>query len=169
MIAIFGRALSLIGAGLLATVLFVTHPGFAFAQDVSDDDAEAIEQPDATVPDITGCWQGNVFNDSQANTLVTFVFKQKNHKINKKKSTIDLEGNLSIHGPIKGKVLATQIRFRGHVAAEGISQGCNINGNANLQNDGTYNGVFHFTGFCAEHQFAGGEFSGLTFLGPTCP
>ena len=139
-------------------------------EDITDGDAEVVEQPDASVPNISGCWGSiDVFNDSQQNSTVVFFFKQKGHKIDKKKSTIDLEPHVSIHGPIKGKVLATQIRFRGHVSATGISQGCNINGNANLQNDGTYNGSFHFAGFCAEHQFAGGEFSGLAFGAPPCP
>ena len=170
MISIFGRALSLIGAGLFAMVLFVTHPGFAFAQDFSDGDADAVEQPDATFPDITGCWGStDVFNDSQQNSTVMFVFGLKKSIIKKKKSSIDLEPNVSIQGPIKGKVLATEIRFRGHVSATGISQGCNINGTANLDNDGTYSGSFHYAGFCAEHQFSGGEFSGLALGALPCP
>src|ERR1700687_16698 len=74
---VFGRALSLIGAGLFATVLFVTHPGFAFAQDESDGDAEVVEQPDVTVPDLSCCWQGDAFNDSQGNTSIIFFFVQK--------------------------------------------------------------------------------------------
>ncbi len=168
MIGGFGRALSLIGAGLLATVLFVMHPGFAFAQDVTDGDAEVVEQPDASIPNISGCWQGNVFNDSQANTLVTFFFKQTGHKISKTKSTIDLESNVPIHGPIKGTVSATGFKAKGHVAAQGISQGCNIKVTAFSQNDGTYTGNFRYVGFCFDNQFTGGEFSKLTFLGLTC-
>ena len=106
---IFSRSLFLFAAGILATVLIWAHPGFALAQDAADEDVSA--QPNAVVPNIAGCWQGTAFNDSQGNTSILFFFAQKKNKISKKNSTIDLEANVLIHGPISGKVTSTHFRF----------------------------------------------------------
>jgi hypothetical protein len=163
----FGRVLSLIGAGLLATVLFVTHPGFAFAQDVNDSDADVVEQPDTMVVNLSGCWQGTAFNDSQGNTSILLFFKQKQNKILKNGSTFDLESAAHVNGAISGKVKGTQFKFRGKVTGTGFP--CSIRGTGSLQTDNTLTGGYRYSGQCFENQFTSGEFSKVTFLGATCP
>lgn len=166
MIGNFGNALSVFGAGLLATVLFVTHPGFAFAQDVSDDEADVVEEPDI-VPNLSGCWQGNAFNDSQGNTSILFFFQQKKNKIQKKGSTFDLQSAVHVNGPISGKVTATQFTFKGPVTGTGFS--CHIKGTGFFQPDNTLTGNYRYSGPCFDNQFTSGSFSKVTFLGATCP
>jgi hypothetical protein len=158
----FPRALSLLASGLLATVLILAHPGFALAQDAND--ADVSEQPEVTVPNISGCWQGNAFSNAQGNSGILFVFVQKKNKINKKGSTVGLQGGTTVQGKIAGSVKSTQFTFRGRVA-----NGCNITGIGFLQSDGTYDGNYHYTGKCSEHGFTTGDFSEVTFLGATCP
>ena len=162
-----GRALSLIGAGLLATVMFVTHPGFAFAQDANDGDADVMEQPDAMVVNLAGCWQGTAFNDSQGNTSILLFFKQKKNKILKSGSTFDLESAVHVNGAISGKVKGTQFKFKGPVTGTGFA--CHINGTGSLQNDGTLTGGYRYSGPCFDNQFTSGSFSKVMFLGATCP
>ena len=164
---VFGRALSLIGAGLFATVLFVTHPGFASAQDESDGDAEVVEQPDVTVPDLSGCWQGDAFNDSQGNTSIIFFFVQKKNKIKKSASSFDLQSAVPVHGAISGTVKATQFKFKGPVTGTGFA--CHIKGTGFFQTDNTLTGSYRYSGPCFDNQFTSGSFSKVTFLGATCP
>lgn len=164
---IFSRSLFLFAAGILATVLIWAHPGFALAQDAADEDVSA--QPNAVVPNIAGCWQGTAFNDSQGNTSILFFFAQKKNKISKKHSTIDLENNVPVHGPIIGTVTPTGFKFHGHVAATGITKGCNIKGTGTFQTQTSLEGSYQYVGFCFEHQFTSGEFSNVNFLGATCP
>jgi hypothetical protein len=162
-----GRALSLIGAGLLATVLFVTHPGFAFAQDASDGDADVVEQPDVMVPNLSGCWQGNAFNDSQGNKSIMFFFVQKKNKIKKNGSSFDLQSAAHVHGAIAGTVKATQFTFHGPVNGTGFP--CSIRGTGFFQTDNSLSGIYRYQGTCFENQFTSGEFSKVTFLGANCP
>ena len=157
----FSRTLSVLASVLLATVVILAPARFALAQDANDDTSQ---QPDVTVPNISGCWQGDAFNDSQGNTSILFVFAQKKNKISKKHSILDLEGAVSVHGPIIGKVTATQFTFHGHMA-----NGCNIKGQGFFQNDGSLTGNYHYVGKCFEMQFTGGDFSKVILLGPTCP
>lgn len=161
------RALSLIGTGLLATVLFVTHPGFALAQDVNDGDTNVVEQPDAMVVNLSGCWQGTAFNDSQGNTSILLFFKQKKNKILKNGSTFDLESAVHVNGAISGKVKGTQFKFHGPVSGTGFA--CSIRGTGSLQTDNTLSGTYRYSGQCFENQFTSGEFSKVMFLGATCP
>ena len=158
----FPRTISVLASGLLATVLILAPAGLALAQDANDDDSS--QQPDTTVPNISGCWQGNAFNDSQGNTSILFVFQQTKNKISKKHSTIDLQPATHVHGNISGTVKAAQFNFHGKVA-----KGCNIKGTAFIQNDGSLTGNYRYTGACFEHQFTGGDFSKVILLGPTCP
>ena len=161
------RSWSLVAAGLFAAVLMTAAAGIAFAQDANDQDVP--EQSTAQVQNISGCWQGNAFNDSQGNTLITFFFAQQRNKLAKKHSTLDLESAVSVHGPIAGKVKTDHFTFHGHVAAAGAANGCNIKGKGFFQTDGSLSGSYSYVGTCFEHQFTGGEFSQVTFLGATCP
>jgi hypothetical protein len=157
----FSKTLSLLASGLLGTVLILTPSGFALAQDANDEDVSQV--PDVTVPNVSGCWQGNAFNDSQGNTSILFVFQQTKNKI-KKNSSIDLQPASHVHGNISGTVKPTQFSFHGKVGS-----GCNIKGTAFIQNDGTLSGNYHYAGKCFENGFTGGDFSKVTLLGPTCP
>ena len=161
----FPRTLSVLASGLLATVLILAPAGLALAQDANDDDSS--QQPDTTVPNISGCWQGNAFNDSQGNTSILFVFKQSKNKIKKKQSTFDLQSAVHVHGNIAGTVKATQFKFHGKVDVGGDQ--CNIKGTGFFQNDGTLTGSYRYSGQCFEHQFTSGSFSKVMLLGPTCP
>jgi hypothetical protein len=161
----FLRIFYFVASALLATVLTLAPTGFALAQDANDDDIS--QQPDTTVPNISGCWQGNAFNDSQGNTSILFVFKQSKNKINKKQSTFDLQSAVHVHGNIAGTVKATQFKFHGKVDVGG--GGCNIKGTGFFQNDGTLTGNYRYSGQCFEHQFTSGSFSKVVLLGPTCP
>ena len=161
----FSKALLALGSGLLAAVLTLAPAGFALAQDATD--ADVSQQPDTTVPNISGCWQGNAFNDSQGNTSILFVFKQSKNKINKKQSTFDLQSAVHVHGNIAGTVKATQFKFHGKVDVGGDQ--CNIKGTGFFQNDGTLTGSYRYSGQCFEHQFTSGSFSKVMLLGPTCP
>lgn len=156
------RALSLLAPGLLATVLVLAPAGLTLAQDANDEDAS--QEAEAAVPNISGCWQGDAFNDSQGNTGILFVFAQTKNKISKKHSTLDLESAVPVHGPIAGTVKPTQLTFHGRVAS-----GCNIKGTGFFQNDGSISGNYHYFGKCFEHGFTGGDFSKVVLLGPTCP
>ena len=158
----FSKTLSILGSGLLAGIFVLAPYGFALAQDANDEDLS--QQPDVTVPNVSGCWQGNAFNDSQGNTSILFVFQQTKNKIGKKHSTIDLQPATHVHGHISGTVKATQFSFHGKVGS-----GCNIKGTAFIQNDGSLTGSYHYAGICFEHQFTGGSFSKVILLGPTCP
>jgi len=157
----FSKTLSLLASGLLGTVLILTPSGFALAQDANDEDVSQV--PDVTVPNVSGCWQGNAFNDSQGNTSILFVFQQTKNKI-KKNSSIDLQPASHVHGNISGTVKPTQFSFHGKVGS-----GCNIKGTAFIQNDGTLSGNYHYAGKCFENGFTGGDFSKVTLVGPTCP
>ena len=159
------RAFSVIASALLVTLLILAPTGFALAQDATDEDVS--QQPDTTVPNISGCWQGNAFNDSQGNTSILFVFKQSKNKINKKQSTFDLQSAVHVHGNIAGTVKATQFKFHGKVDVGGDQ--CNIKGTGFFQNDGTLTGSYRYSGQCFEHQFTSGSFSKVMLLGPTCP
>lgn len=159
---LLSKTLSLLASGLLAVVLFLALQGFAQAQDANDD--EVSQLPDTTVPNVSGCWQGNAFNDSQGNTSILFVFQQTKNKIGKKHSTIDLQPATHVHGHISGTVKATQFNFHGKVG-----NGCNIKGTAFIQNDGSLTGNYHYAGKCFENGFTGGSFSKVILLGPTCP
>jgi hypothetical protein len=162
----FGRALSFVGAGLLAVVLIVAHPGFTFAQDLSDGDAEVVEQPDAMVPNLSGCWKGTAFNDSQGNTSILFFFKQKKNKILKKGSTFDLRSAVHVNGAISGTVKATQFKFHGPVSGTGFA--CTIKGTGSFQMDNSLSGTYRYSGPCFDNQFTFGEFSEVKFQGATC-
>jgi hypothetical protein len=155
------KTLSLLASGLLGTVLILALQGFAHAQDANDEDVSQV--PDVTVPNVSGCWQGNAFNDSQGNTSILFVFQQTKNEI-KKNSSIDLQPASHVHGNISGTVKPTQFSFHGKVGS-----GCNIKGTAFIQNDGTLSGNYHYAGKCFENGFTGGDFSKVTLLGPTCP
>lgn len=158
------KALALFASVLLAIVL-LGQPGLAVAQDANDEDVSAPPK----VPNISGCWQGNAFNDSQGNTSILFFFKQTGgNVINKKHSTVNVEGNVSIHGPISGIVKATKFRFSGPVAGTGFNP-CTIKGKGFFQMDGSISGNYHYAGNCFENQFTGGDFSKVEFLGATCP
>ena len=159
---LWSKTLSALASGLLAVVLILAPQGFAHAQDANDEDVSQL--PDTTVPNVSGCWQGNAFNDSQGNTSILFVFQQTKNKIGKKHSTIDLQPATHVHGHISGTVKATQFSFHGKVGS-----GCNIKGTAFIQNDGSLTGNYHYAGICFEHQFTGGSFSKVILLGPTCP
>jgi len=159
---LWSKTLSALASGLLAVVLILALQGFAHAQDANDEDVSQL--PDTTVPNVSGCWQGNAFNDSQGNTSILFVFLQTKNKIGKKHSTIDLQPATHVHGHISGTVKATQFSFHGKVGS-----GCNIKGTAFIQNDGSLTGNYHYAGICFEHQFTGGSFSKVILLGPTCP
>ena len=159
------RAFSVIASALLVTLLILAPTGFALAQDATDEDMS--QQPDTTVPNISGCWQGNAFNDSQGNTSILFVFKQSKNKINKKQSTFDLQSAVHVHGNIAGTVKATQFKFHGKVDVGGGQ--CNVKGTGFFQNDGTLTGSYRYSGQCFEHQFTSGSFSKVMLLGPTCP
>ena len=159
---LWSKTLSALASGLLAVVLILALQGFAHAQDANDEDVSQL--PDTTVPNVSGCWQGNAFNDSQGNTSILFVFQQTKNKISKKHSTIDLQPATHVHGNISGTVKAAQFNFHGKVA-----KGCNIKGTAFIQNDGSLTGNYRYTGACFEHQFTGGDFSKVILLGPTCP
>jgi len=161
----FPRTFSVLASGLLATVLILAPAGFARAQDANDDDSS--QQPDTTVPNISGCWQGNAFNDSQGNTSILFVFAQAKNKINKKHSTFDLQSAVHVHGNIAGTVKPTQFKFHGKVDVGG--GGCNIKGTGFFQNDGTLTGNYRYSGKCFENGFTSGDFSKVILLGPTCP
>jgi hypothetical protein len=157
----FSKTLSLLASGLAAVVLILALQGFAHAQDANDEDVSQV--PDVTVPNVSGCWQGNAFNDSQGNTSILFVFQQTKNKI-KKNSSIDLQPASHVHGNISGTVKPTQFSFHGKVAS-----GCNIKGTGFIQKDGTLSGNYHYAGKCFENGFTGGDFSKVTLLGPTCP
>jgi hypothetical protein len=163
----FSRSFSVLVSALLVTLLISAPVGFALAQDATD--ADTSQQPDTTVPNISGCWQGNAFNDSQGNTSILFFFAQNQNKLRKANSTIDLESAVSVHGPIAGRVKTDHFTFHGHVAAAGRANGCNIKGKGFFQNDGSLSGNYRYVGTCFEHQFTGGEFSEVVFLGATCP
>ena len=156
------KTLSLLASGLLAVVLILALHGFARAQDANDEDISQL--PDVTVPNVSGCWQGNAFNDSQGNTSILFVFQQTKNKIGKKHSSIDLQPASHVHGHISGTVKATQFNFHGKVGS-----GCNIKGTAFIQSDGSLSGNYHYAGKCFENGFTGGDFSKVILLGPTCP
>ena len=158
----FSKTLSILGSGLLAGIFVLALYGFALPQDANDEDLS--QQPDVTVPNVSGCWQGNAFNDSQGNTSILFVFQQTKNKITKKHSSIDLQPASHVHGNISGTVKATQFNFHGKVGS-----GCNIKGTAFIQTDGTLSGNYHYAGKCFENGFTGGDFSKVTLLGPTCP
>src|SRR5260221_8388741 len=158
----FLRTFSLVASALLATVLILAPTGFALAQDATDEDA--VPASKVIVPDISGCWQGNAFNDSQGNTSILFFFKQSGNKITMPNSTLDLESAVSVHGPIKGKVKLTTFKFHGHMA-----NGCNIKGHGSFQSDNSLTGGYSYVGACFENQFTGGSFSKVVFLGATCP
>ncbi len=159
----FTRTLSVLASSLLAAFLIVAPYGAASAQDSNDEDES--QQPDTSVPNIAGCWQGNAFNDSQGETSILFFFQQAGKKLDKKHSTIDLEPAVSTQGPIMGKVLRTKFRFKGK-----MSNGCGINGNGFFQDDGTLDGTYHYSGpKCIDKGITGGEFSKVTFLGASCP
>ena len=157
----FSKTLSVLASLLLATVLILAPAGFALAQDANDEDASV--EPKVLVPDLSGCWQGNAFNDSQGNTSILFFFQQKGKKINKKHSILDLESATSVTGPIIGKVKSTQFTFHGHMA-----NGCNIKGTGFFQEDDSLTGNYHYVGQCFEHQFTGGDFSKVVFVGASC-
>ena len=161
----FSRAFCPLASALLVTLLILAPAGFALAQDATDDDTS--QQPDTTVPNISGCWQGNAFNDSQGNTSILFVFKQIKNKINKKQSTFDLQSAVHVHGNIAGTVKATQFKFHGKVDVGGDQ--CNIKGTGFFQSDGSLTGGYRYSGQCFEHQFTSGSFSKVMLLGPTCP
>src|SRR5579863_10002369 len=137
----FSKTFSTLAAGLLAVVLILALHGIALAQDANDEDVS--QQPDTSVPNISGCWRGDAFNDSQGNTSILFVFAQTKNKISKKHSILDLESAVPVHGPIVGKVSATQFTFHGHMA-----NGCNIKGMGFFQNDGSLTGNYHYVGKC---------------------
>jgi hypothetical protein len=158
----FSKTLSALASSLLAVVLILALHGFAHTQDANDEDVS--QQPDTTVPNVSGCWQGTAFNDSQGNTSILFVFQQTKNKINKKHSSIDLQPASHVHGNISGTVKHTQFSFHGKVGS-----GCNIKGTAFIQSDGTLSGNYHYAGKCFEHGFNSGEFSKVILLGPTCP
>jgi hypothetical protein len=162
----FSRTQSFLASGLLAAILISAPASFALAQDANAENASA--QPATTVPNISGCWQGNAFNDSQGNTSILFVFAQKKNKISKKHSTFDLESAVHVHGPIAGKVKSDRFTFHGHVTGTG-SNVCNIKGTGFFQMDGSLTGNYRYSGQCFEHQFTSGDFSKVIFLGPTCP
>ncbi len=162
----FSVRLSLVAAGLFAIALTLAPAGFAIAQDAND--ADATEQTEAKVPNISGCWQGNAFNDSQGNTLITFFFGQKKNKLSKKQSTFDLGGSVSVHGPISGAVKATKFKFKGPVAGTGFDPRT-IKGIGFFQSDNSLSGNYQYAGKCFENQFTGGDFSKVIFLGATCP
>lgn len=162
----FSIRLSLIAAGLFAIALTLAPAGLALAQDAND--ADATEQTAAMVPNLSGCWQGNAFNDSQGNTLITFFFGQKKNRLSKKQSTFDLGGSVSVHGPISGKVKATQFKFHGKVTGTGFDP-CIIKGTGFFQSDNSLTGNYNYAGKCFENQFTGGDFSEVIFLGATCP
>ena len=156
------RTLSVLSLSLLATILILAPYGIARAQDSND--ADVSQQPDTTVPNIAGCWQGNAFNDSQNETSILFFFQQTGKKISKKHSTIDLEPAVSIHGPILGKVSSSKFTFHGH-----MTNGCNISGMGFFQTDGSLTGNYHYVGQCFENGFTGGDFSKVVLLGASCP
>ena len=158
----FSRTLSVLASGLSAVVLILALYGFAHAQDAGNEDVSQL--PDVTVPNVSGCWQGDAFNDSQGNTSILFVFQQTKNKINKKHSSIDLQSASHVHGNISGTVKPTQFSFSGKVGS-----GCNIKGTAFIQKDGTLTGNYHYAGKCFENGFTGGEFSKVKLLGPSCP
>ncbi len=158
----FSNTFSVIISSLLAIILVLALHGIARAQDGSDEDVS--QQPDVTVPNVSGCWQGNAFNDSQSNTSILFVFQQTKNKISKKHSTIDLQPASHVHGHISGTVKPTQFNFHGKVAS-----GCNIKGTAFINGDGSLSGNYHYAGKCFENGFTGGDFSKVILLGPTCP
>jgi hypothetical protein len=167
MLVKFSRALLLLASVWLATVLILAPAGFALAQDANDEGAnsEDLTQPQKVlVPNIAGCWQGNAFNDSQGNTSILFFFGQVKNKIKKKKSSLDLESAVPVTGNISGTIKLTQFSFHGKVGT-----GCNIFGTGFFQSDNSLTGNYHYSGVCIEHQFAGGEFSKVIFLGATCP
>ena len=158
----FSKTLSVLASGLLAVVLILALHGFAHAQDAND---EAVaQQPDTTVPNVSGCWQGTAFNDSQGNTSILFVFQQKKNKISKKHSSIDIQPASRVRGNLSGTVKPTQFSFLGKVGS-----GCNIKGTAFIQGDGSLSGNYHYAGKCFEKGFTGGDFSKVKLLGPTCP
>jgi len=159
---IYFKTSSLLASVLLATVLVLASAGFARSQDA--DDADVSQQPEMSVPNLSGCWQGNAFNDSQGNTLILFVFGQKKNKISKKQSSVDLQSATHVHGAIAGTVKPTQFTFHGKVFT-----GCNIKGTGFFQSDGSLSGSYRYFGVCFEHQFTGGDFSKVVLLGPTCP
>ena len=156
----FTRALSLLASGF-ATVMILAQPRPTLAQEPIHED---MEQPQVTVPNLSGCWQGGAFNNSQGNSGILFFFVQKKNKINKKGSTVGLQGGTTVEGPIAGTVKSAKFTFHGRVA-----NGCNIKGTGFLQSDGTYDGNYRYTGKCFENGFTTGDFSKVTFLGPTCP
>lgn len=135
---------------------------FARAQDANDEDV--AQQPEVAVPDVSGCWGGQAFNDSQGNDSIELFFAQKKNKINKKHSTLDLESAVPVQGKISGTVKPTQINFHGKVG-----KGCNIKGTAFIQNDGSLSGNYRYSGKCFENQFTGGDFSKVTLGGLPCP
>ena len=152
---------SLVASVLLATVMVLAPAGFARGQDANDEDPA---RPEMSVPNLSGCWQGNAFNDSQGNTMILFVFGQTKNKISKKSSSVDLQSATHVHGAIAGTVKPTEFTFHGKVFT-----GCNIKGMGFIQNDGSLSGNYRYFGVCFEHQFTGGEFSKVVLLGPTCP
>jgi hypothetical protein len=159
------KAFALLALGSLAILLILAPAGFAFAQGAND---EVVSEQPPTIPNISGCWQGNAFNDSQGNTSILFFFAQKKGSLQKKHSTIDLEGTVSVHGPISGTVKATKFKFKSPVAGTGFNP-CTIKGTGFFQMDGSLSGNYSYVGNCFEHQFTGGDFSKVEFLGATCP
>jgi hypothetical protein len=162
----FSRALSVLASVLLASVPILGPARFAFAQDADDEGVNSedlTQQPKVLVPDIAGCWQGDAFNDSQGNTSISFFFGQAKNKIKKKQSSLDLESAVPVTGHISGTIKLTQFTFHGKVA-----KGSNIKGTGFFQSDNSLTGNYHYTGLCFEHQFTGGDFSKVVFIGATC-
>lgn len=162
----FAVSLLLLSAGLLAIPLTLAPVGFALAQDAND--ADLAEQTAVKVPNLSGCWQGNAFNNFQGNTGILFFFAQTKNKISKKHSTFALQGGVELHGPIAGTVKATKFTFQGPVTGSGFNP-CMIKGTGFFQSDDSIEGHYRFSGKCFEHQFTTGTFSKVMFLGATCP
>jgi len=163
----FSRALSVFASVFLASVLILGPARFAFAQDATDEglnSEDPADQPKVLVPDIAGCWQGDAFNDSQGNTSILVFFEQAKNKIKKKQSSLALGSAVSVTGHISGTIKLTQFSFHGKVG-----KGCNIKGTGFFQSDNSLSGNYHYSGVCFEHQFTGGDFSKVVFLGATCP
>ena len=167
-------------AGVLVLTLAIDTPTRIARAQSPDSDATAdgaISEPDTKGPPviISGCYQGNVFNDAQGDGTVTFFFHLNSvGKILKADSTYDIEYDegLSESGPISGKANATQFKWKGPAVGNQGSQ-CRVAGIMRPAGQGSLVGSYIYSGKCREvsgphNPFTGGSMSKLVFVGASC-
>lgn len=173
------KRLVLLAFVLVLTLAIDTPTRIARAQSPGADAVAdgATSEPDTKGPPVivSGCYQGNVFNDAQGTGTITFFFHLSSAgKILKADSTYDIEYDegLTESGPISGKANATQFKWKGPAVGNQGSQ-CKVAGIMRPAGQGSLNGNYIYSGKCREvagphNPFTGGSMSKLVFTGPVC-